>query len=270
MRIKAPKPARTFLEMDELVALIDAAGEQDGPLVPALDVSSERADGTRAAVARAVTQGMRSKDIAAALGVSKATVSYHLVRLGVEALREYQGRRAICGTLARSGIRASELCDLRVGEVRLHDPEGARFRIPDAKTEAGVREVHESRHEPALSESDAPRTAPTGEQESSDLQADPGMARPGLEPGTPRFSGSRGRAIRLRERLQISGFKVSASWRCAVGFGRFPAPLDSREGLKSQKTPAGDLLGAMHQLRAPNPGQKDTALQAIRPRRCPA
>ena len=61
MRIKAPKPARTFLEMDELVALIDAAGEQDGPLVTAVDASSEQVDGTRAEVARAVTQGMRAK-----------------------------------------------------------------------------------------------------------------------------------------------------------------------------------------------------------------
>ena len=144
MRIKAPKPTRTFLEMDELVALIDAAGEQDGPLARALDACRDGLDGTRADVARAAAQGMRSKDIAAALGLSKATVSYHLVRLGVEAPREYQGRRAICGTLARSGIRASELCDLRVGEVRLHDPDGARFRIPDAKTEAGVREVQMS------------------------------------------------------------------------------------------------------------------------------
>jgi hypothetical protein len=99
-------------------------------LVPALDVSSERLDGTRAAVARAVSQGMRSKDIAAALGLTKSTVSYHVVRLGVEAPRGYQGRRAICGTLARSGIRASELCDLRVGEVRLHDPEGRTLPDP--------------------------------------------------------------------------------------------------------------------------------------------
>ena len=38
-------------------------------------------------------------------------------------------------------MRASELCDLRIGHVRLHDPGGARLRIPDAKTEAGVREV---------------------------------------------------------------------------------------------------------------------------------
>ena len=325
------------------MALIDAAGEQEEPLTRALDASREGLDGTRAEVARAAAKGMRSKDIAATLGLSKATVSYHLVRLGVEAPREYQGRRAICGTLARSGIRASELCDLRVGEVRLHDPEGARFRIPDAKTEAGVREVqmspelveefvshfdrlrragrrtdpdayafpntrggrvarqrvaqvvgeaaaraservsqrglpplphttphtlrrtyisiallanrfdvlwvmgqvghadskmtldvyaqlqqrvkrehgrafdtlvrqareqlygttsrlpepaseavsgHESGHEATLGESDGPTDERIREQESSDLQADPGMARPGLEPGTPRFSGS--------------------------------------------------------------------------------
>lgn len=35
----------------------------------------------------------------------------------------------------------SELCDMRIGHVRLHDKDGARFRIPDAKTESGVREV---------------------------------------------------------------------------------------------------------------------------------
>jgi integrase len=144
MRIKAPKPARTFLEMDELVALIDAAGDQDGPMTPVLEPSIESLDGTRAEVARAVSRGMRPRDIARKLSLSKATVGYHLARLGADVPPEYQGRRAICGTLARSGIRASELCDLRVGEVRLHDPEGARFRIPDAKTEAGVREVQMS------------------------------------------------------------------------------------------------------------------------------
>ncbi len=89
--------------------------------------STERAPKSPGVTARACAP----RTIAAALGLSKATVSYHLVRLGVEAPREYQGRRAICGTLARSGIRASELCDLRVGEVRLHDPEGAR--VPDPR-----------------------------------------------------------------------------------------------------------------------------------------
>ena len=41
-------------------------------------------------------------------------------------------------------MRASELCDLKIGQVRLHDPDGARFRIPDAKTETGIREVQMS------------------------------------------------------------------------------------------------------------------------------
>jgi hypothetical protein len=35
----------------------------------------------------------------------------------------------------------SELCDIRLCDVRLHDRDGARVRIPDAKTEAGIRVV---------------------------------------------------------------------------------------------------------------------------------
>ena len=41
-------------------------------------------------------------------------------------------------------MRVSELCDIRIREVRLHAATGAHFRIPDAKTEAGVREVQVS------------------------------------------------------------------------------------------------------------------------------
>src|SRR3954452_22491935 len=144
MRVRAPKPPRTFLERDELVALIDAAGGQDAaaPVIalgPGADAGS-----TRARVADALARGQRPSDIAAAIGVSRSTVSFHLARLGARPAGEYQGRRAVCGTLARTGIRASELCDLRIGQGRLHDPGGARFRTPDAKTEAGVREVQMS------------------------------------------------------------------------------------------------------------------------------
>jgi hypothetical protein len=46
--------------------------------------------------------------------------------------------------LARAGVRASELCDMRIGHRRLHDPEGARFRLPDSKAETGIREVRMS------------------------------------------------------------------------------------------------------------------------------
>ena len=128
MRIKAPKPTRTFLEMDELVALIDAAGEQDEPLTRALDASQKGFDGTRAEVARAAAAGLRSKDIAAA-GTLKATVSYHLVRLGVEAPRGIRGvaRSAERWPAAASAPANSAIC---AWEVRLHDPEGARFGSP--------------------------------------------------------------------------------------------------------------------------------------------
>jgi integrase len=38
----------------------------------------------------------------------------------------------------------SELCDIRIRDLRLHAASGAHFLIPDAKTEAGVREVQVS------------------------------------------------------------------------------------------------------------------------------
>jgi integrase len=68
-------------------------------------------------------------------------VNFHARRHGAEASGPYVGRRAIVATLGRAGLRASELCDVRLRDVRLHDRAGARLRIPDAKTEAGVREV---------------------------------------------------------------------------------------------------------------------------------
>lgn len=43
---------------------------------------------------------------------------------------------ATLGKVGRSGLRASELCDVRIRDLRLHDPDGARFRIPDSKTQS--------------------------------------------------------------------------------------------------------------------------------------
>ncbi len=84
--LPAAKPARTFLEVDELLALLEGAGELD---------SSARRD-------RRV------------------------------------GRRASLATLALAGFRISELCDLRCADV---DFARARFKLSDAKTTKGVREV---------------------------------------------------------------------------------------------------------------------------------
>ena len=135
---------RTFLEMDELVALTDAAAEQDARQANGLSGGQGQRNGTAAAVAGCWSRGMRPSDIAAELGLSKATISYHLRRLGAEGPATYIGRRAIVATLGGSGTRVSELCDLRIRELRLHAATGAHFRIPDAKTEAGIREVQVS------------------------------------------------------------------------------------------------------------------------------
>jgi len=141
MRVRVPKPRRTFLEMDELAALLDAAAEQEALALqrPASDLGSSAAQ-----VAQLLSKGLRPAQIAQQLGLSKSTVSFHLRRLGVDLGRGYVGRRVICEILGRSGVRASELCDLKIGQVRIHDPNGARFRIPDSKTETGVREVQMS------------------------------------------------------------------------------------------------------------------------------
>jgi len=62
----------------------------------------------------------------------------------VTAGRGYAGRRAVCAILGYSGLRVSELCDLKLGQVRVHDPNGARFLVADSKTETDIREVQMS------------------------------------------------------------------------------------------------------------------------------
>lgn len=55
-------------------------------------------------------------------------------------LPEHQryGQRAFFATLCLAGPRISELCDATIGDL---DLDGGRLRIPDAKSEAGVRDV---------------------------------------------------------------------------------------------------------------------------------
>jgi integrase len=143
MLVAVPKPERTFLEMDELAALLDAASSQDVAL-PTLAGVAVDADSTAGRVGRLATQGQRPAQIATALSISKPTVTYHLRRLGIDLGRGYIGRRLVCEVLGRAGLRVSELCDLKIGQIRLHDPEGTRLRVVQAKTEAGERVVEVS------------------------------------------------------------------------------------------------------------------------------
>lgn len=143
MHIKVPKPKRTYLEMDELAALLDAARDQDVAL-PDFGEVAVAPGSTAEKVLRSAALGKRPQQIADGLGLAKSTVSYHLRRLDIQLGRGHVGRRVICELLGRGGLRVSELCDLKIGAVRLHDPDGTHLRILDAKTEAGERVVQVS------------------------------------------------------------------------------------------------------------------------------
>ena len=154
MRVRVPKPQRSFLELDELRALIDAAAAQDPPTgrVKPRAGSGE----TARRVAELLTRGMSQDAIAdrarAHQGDDQLARPSGCRVVGTP----YIGRAFIVRVLGYSGVRNSELCDLRIGHVRLHDPGGARFHIPDSKTETGIRVVEMS---PDLVEAfvDAPR-----------------------------------------------------------------------------------------------------------------
>lgn len=125
--------------MDELAALLDAAGAQDEPTQEA--APQPRLGVRTLQVKRLLEKGYHPRQIAGRLGVAPGTVSFHLRRLGVRVGRGYCGRRVMVEILGRSGVRVSELCDLRIGQVRLHGSDGGRFQILDSKTETGIREV---------------------------------------------------------------------------------------------------------------------------------
>ena len=127
--------------MDELVALTDAAARAGRAQRPRRSASTATGDDRDQVAELLAAAGMRPSAIAAELGLAKSTVNYHARRLGASGPRPTPAGARSCATLGCSGVRVSELCDLRIRDVRLHDPGGARFHIPDAKTEAGIREV---------------------------------------------------------------------------------------------------------------------------------
>jgi hypothetical protein len=95
-------------------------------------------------VALAASEGKSQAALVRDLGLTQGSISYHLKRLDLGAIK-YVGRGPIVSTLGYSGVQVSEL--------RLHDPERARFLVTDAKTETGIREVEMS---PKLVRSSSP------------------------------------------------------------------------------------------------------------------
>jgi integrase len=142
LKVKVPKPKRSFLEMDELACLEDAAAEQDPSLERFAHAAAAAREGSTAqAVALRLAEGKRQKQIAAELEKTQGTIHFHVCNLGGLRVGVYSGRKALLCTLGRTGVRNSEAGDIRIGHLRLHDPEGARFHIPDSKTETGIRVV---------------------------------------------------------------------------------------------------------------------------------
>jgi hypothetical protein len=77
---------------------------------------------------------------------------------------------------------------------------GTASGLPEAMPEPNLG--HESGHEDRLRANRAARENRAAGDESADLQDDPGVARPGLEPGTPRFSVVRSPTPNVRNWLQ--------------------------------------------------------------------
>ena len=119
------KPTRSFLEVDEFQALLDAAHELD----------SEAASDVGARVRAMKARGMTVSQIARKVGRTTSAVCYHLAR---DEPVQLGGRHAIIAALGLAGFRIGELRGLLVWQV---DLARARFKITDAKTDKGVREV---------------------------------------------------------------------------------------------------------------------------------
>jgi hypothetical protein len=71
MRVRVPKPRRTFLELDELAAVIDAAAMQDAPSTPPR--VKAKGGATATLVAERLSRGMSQSAIAVDLGIAKST-----------------------------------------------------------------------------------------------------------------------------------------------------------------------------------------------------
>jgi integrase len=139
LRVRVPKPDRTLLEKDQLVALLDAVGELESA-----PRSQKRAKLTAAQVAD-VRARLRGGETQYALrmeyGISSGSMSMLANGKTYQGDNGRVGWRALCAMLGYAGPRISEALDLREKDVRLHDPRESRLWIADSKTPSGVRHV---------------------------------------------------------------------------------------------------------------------------------
>jgi integrase len=139
LRVRVPKPNRTFLEIDQLVALLGAVGELESA-----PRSQKRAKLTASQVKdirECLHRGETQYALRLEFGLSSGSMS---MLANGKTYRGDNGRvgwRALCATLGYAGPRISEALDLLERDVRLHDPSASRLWVSDSKTDTGVRHV---------------------------------------------------------------------------------------------------------------------------------
>ncbi len=139
LRVRVPKPNRTFLEIDQLVALLDAARklEQAPQLNKRAKLTQQQAEQIRTRLADGETQYALCSEY----GLSTPAMSLLAQGKTYSGQGRRIGWRAFCAVLGYAGPRISEALNLREQDVRLHDPNGSRLWIADSKTETGIRHV---------------------------------------------------------------------------------------------------------------------------------
>jgi integrase len=129
LRLRVTQRKGNFLEADELLVIIEAAGIDDR-------VSNETL--ARAELARRMRGERRMwREIAAQLGVAQSTAIWLAGRFRREPRSNV--RRAMIATLGCGGLRNTELCELDIGDL---DFAHGVIDVRDSKTEAGVRKVN--------------------------------------------------------------------------------------------------------------------------------
>jgi integrase len=139
LHVRVPKPDRTFLEIDQLVALLDAVGELEAAprSQKRAKLTASQVEEIRARLARGETQYALRLEF----GLSAGSMS---MLANGKTYRGDNGRvgwRALCAMLGYAGLRISEALDLEERGVRLHDPAASRLWVADSKTETGIRHV---------------------------------------------------------------------------------------------------------------------------------
>jgi integrase len=129
LRLKATARRGNFLEADELLVLLEAAGTIDQQVSPRTLQRADRARELRAS-------GRAWAEIAEALEVAQSTAIW-LAGRTLSSARP-SARRALIATLGCAGLRNSEACDLNLGDL---DFARGTINVRDAKTEAGIRKV---------------------------------------------------------------------------------------------------------------------------------